>query len=777
LVDRRPVVLDDKETEPASRPAVWPGNVAPVLCVAFSTDGRLALSSSGHIAYKPGLKPERLHNTVRVWDAWKGQEKKHLQGFDDGLSSVAFSPLGKYAVFSISGRWTGPGKYAPSKDHSIRLWDLEAEREVPSFKNRGTGGGRPRGPGGLEAEPRFKGHEDEVWSVAYSPDGRHIASGSRAGDVRIWDVDSGDMLCRYDSRSKGVHSIAYSPKGDRVVCGSYDFQVRVLDARTGREVRTLSDHTDIVFGVAFSPDGRSVASGGGSRAVPGGFVPGTRDHVVRVWDVESGKIVARLAGHGEPVHTVAFSPDGRRVVSGGEDQTVRVWDVGTARELRRFTQHKGIVRSVAVSPDGRFALSGADDYAIRLWELPPTVRDLLAAIAKKDGAALARIAGDLDALGDEVQTAVPHLLGLLKTAPADLAAPALDVLRRGRPAAAQARDLAALLAVSTPGVRPYARDALVQLGGAAKEALPDVLQILRRHSDAATWLGALAVLDKMGDASPETRETLGGPGLAHAEAKVREEALNVLLRLAPDALEIDALVKLLQKERSPKIREIAERGLEKRLSELTRETLAPVRGLLRLPDASRITLLALGVVQRLKGEAAELVPDVVPLLRSTDDAVRRGALRALEAVGRPAAAAVPELVKLFPTLRGRDPLRLQTALTMTTLAPEDARVIGLVLPVLLEALKPGGGADEARIVRSIGAMGEPAVDPVFEAVEKARGSGVDRANQRKALYRALAAIGKPAYSEANYDRLKQLARKELYKDVQEAAYRAAAAIK
>jgi hypothetical protein len=110
--------------------------------------------------------------------------------------------------------------------------------------------------------------------------------------------------------------------------------------------------------------------------------------------------------------------------------------------------------------------------------MPRSVRDLVAAIDKKDGKALARIAGDLDALGDEVQTAIPALLGLLKTAPEDLATPALEILRRrGRPTAAQARELAGLLAVPIRGVRPYARDALVRLGKEAKEALPDATTV------------------------------------------------------------------------------------------------------------------------------------------------------------------------------------------------------------------------------------------------------------------------------------------------------------
>jgi WD40 repeat protein len=783
LEDRRPVMLDDREPEPATRPAVWRGNTAPVLTVAFSADGRLALSGSGHLAYKKGVKLRRSDNTVRVWDAWKGEDKKHLPGFDDTLSSVAFSPQGKYAVFSISGRWNAKREYIPSKDHSIRLWDLETERELPSLKamRQGTARTLPA-PGGFEVEPRFKGHDDEVWCVAYCPDGRSIASGGRDGTVRAWDVETGDQRWCYDAGKTNIHWVAFSAAGDRIVCGSYDHLVRVLDARTGQLLHTLRDHGDIVFGVAFSADGRRVASGGGSRPDPNGpgFIDGMKDYVVRVWDAQSGEVVARLSGHTGVVMSVAFSPDGRRVVSGGHDNTVRVWDVASGRELRHWTGHTEVIRGVAVSPDGRFALSGADDYDIRLWEMPPTVRDLLAAIEKKDGKGLARVAGDLDALGDDVQAAVPPLVGLLKSGSEDLTGPALDILgRKGRVAPEQARDLAALLPVSTPGVRSYARAALVGLAAQARPALPRVLEVLRHNQDPAIWIDALAVLDKLGDSSPETRDVLVRLGLAHAQTGVREEALGVLLHLAPDALEIDALLDMLRREKSPKMLEIVGRGLQQRLAERTRETLGPVHNVLRPPSSVRVQLLGLEVVQRLKGDAAELVPDVMALLNSSDDTLRVRALQALQAVGKPAEAAVPELLKMSDT--GPAALRLPATLALCGIAPGNDKVIAAALPVLLEGLKPAEkptlpDAERAPIAAALRAIGEPAAEPLLQALEKARGTGAALANYRKYLLEALARLGKLAYSEDNVKRLKDFARKELYKDVQVAAYKAITAM-
>eukprot|EP00741_Cyanophora_paradoxa_P018442 tig00021070_g17805.t1 len=153
-----------------------------------------------------------------------------------------------------------------------------------------------------------------------------------------------------------VNAVAITRDGKRAVSGSGDSTLRVWDLESGVELRRLAGHEDGVSSVAILPDGKRAVSGGSDKRL-------------RVWDLESGAELRCLAGHEGSVSSVAILPDGKRAVSGSSDKTLRVWDLESGAELRRLAGHEGRVTSVAISPDGKRAVSGSGDSTLRMWDL------------------------------------------------------------------------------------------------------------------------------------------------------------------------------------------------------------------------------------------------------------------------------------------------------------------------------------------------------------------------------------------------------------------------
>jgi WD40 repeat protein len=207
--------------------------------------------------------------------------------------------------------------------------------------------------------PSPAGHKDEAWAVAYSPDGKILATGSDDTDepqtIKLWDPATGMLIRGWNAGVGTVASLAFSPNGGRLASAhlTQGNNVRLWDIETGRLLRSLRGHRDYVRSIAFSPDGRRLASAGGTNS------EASQDWRVHVWDVATASSVHVLPGHTDVVRSLAFSPDGRTLATASDDQTVRLWDPENGR-LLQTKRHATDLISVAFAPDGR-TLATAED--------------------------------------------------------------------------------------------------------------------------------------------------------------------------------------------------------------------------------------------------------------------------------------------------------------------------------------------------------------------------------------------------------------------------------
>ena len=216
-------------------------------------------------------------------------------------------------------------------DQIVRLWDLA---------------GNPIG------EP-FKGHTDEIWSIAFSPDGQTIATASSDETIRLWDL-AGNLIGEPFKGHQGhVKTVAFSPDGTKIVSGDQSGSIRLWNRQGELLIPPLQvSQEDIVWSVAFSPDGTEIISGG-------------ENGLVDIWSLQGTRLNS-LVDHKGMITSVAVSPDGQRIASGGEDKVIRLWD-RQGNLLYRLEGHTDQVMSLAFSADSQWLISGSNDNTVRVW--------------------------------------------------------------------------------------------------------------------------------------------------------------------------------------------------------------------------------------------------------------------------------------------------------------------------------------------------------------------------------------------------------------------------
>ena len=317
--------------------------------VAFSPDGKRVLTGS-------------WDKTARLWDAATGARSRRSTGHTDRVTAVAFSPDGKRVL-------TG------SYDKTARLWDAAT-------------GARSR---------RSTGHTDLVAAVAFSPDGKRVLTGSSTDGAAVGRGDRRPVATLEGTRTV-VSAVAFSPDGKRVLTGSSDKTARLWDAATGKPVATLEGHTGRVIGgrllarrqarphrllgqhgaavgrgdrqpVATLEGHTGLSGRSPSRPTASGSspAPGTTRHGCGTRRPAPRSRRSRATQR--HVYAVAFSPDGKRVLTGSYDKTARLWDAATGEAVATLEGHTGAVDAVAFSPDGKRVLTGSDDKTARLWHV------------------------------------------------------------------------------------------------------------------------------------------------------------------------------------------------------------------------------------------------------------------------------------------------------------------------------------------------------------------------------------------------------------------------
>jgi WD40 repeat protein len=352
--------------------ATIPGPGVPALWVAFSPDRKKLVT---------GCQDEK----VRFWDLATKRQIATLHLPWGGVSSGALSPDGKLLatvdamnpavmLWDIASATSGASEHAQrvatlrghrdrvvglafspdgkllasaSTDNTVRLWNVIAQRAMASFT----------------------GHRDAVTALVFSPDGKTLATGSLDCLVKLWSVTDNQGADTLQGRTDRTSCVVFSPDSKTLATTGYDRTVQLWDVATGREAASLPSLAQAVSAVAFSPDGRSVAT-----ATSRPRQANSSGEVI-LWDVTTKQKMATLRGHQGPVLSVAFSANGTTVASGGSDGTARLWDVTSGQVLAtlRYPYLGGganpDVRDVAFSPDGKILATTWVDGSVWLWDV------------------------------------------------------------------------------------------------------------------------------------------------------------------------------------------------------------------------------------------------------------------------------------------------------------------------------------------------------------------------------------------------------------------------
>ena len=340
------------------------GHTGPIYSVAYSPDGKMLASASGDGTVKlwPGEGLRRLEilehedwpysvafspddrtlatgsfdGAVRLWDSKTLEIKDDIRrAHQNNVFTVVFSPDGKWLA-SCDGVWRESGTRHFGTPGEVKLWNLADPNEPINLSAFTTG----------------------VRAVAFSPSSMLLATGDHDGWLRIWNLDSRQLMAppRQVSQRGRINVVRFSPDGQLLATLATSWSPRFSSLKlwsvvSQKELATF-DEPEESFAVAFSPNGKLLAYG---------------VNTVKLWDISSGNEVASCEGHKAPVMYIAFSPDGHTLATGSVDHTVKLWNIESAQEVATLRGHQGPVSCVVFSHDGNTLASSSQDGTVRLW--------------------------------------------------------------------------------------------------------------------------------------------------------------------------------------------------------------------------------------------------------------------------------------------------------------------------------------------------------------------------------------------------------------------------
>lgn len=198
--------------------------------------------------------------------------------------------------------------------------------------------------------------------VAYSPNGKIIASNSGDSFIRLRSSKSGEIVRTINTQFGAIQKLIYGENNIIIVVGSEDNSIRLMDTQSGKVIKTLSGHIKKVTSIAYSSTNKVIAFG-------------AEDNSIRLWDTQTGKILFILKGHQGKVNSLSFSPKEKLITSGSEDKTLRLWNFQSGELIRTLKGHSEAINTVSFSPDGKFISSGSSDMSIKLWSVEPNKTD------------------------------------------------------------------------------------------------------------------------------------------------------------------------------------------------------------------------------------------------------------------------------------------------------------------------------------------------------------------------------------------------------------------